>query len=113
MLRKLAAVSLLVSFVALASSGIVMLFVARPSFTIQMHPVHKLFGLVMVAAAAAHLSLNARALQAHLKPRVVAVTGTVLVVALVVLYAVAVARPLPGALAKQMDDAAMRAEAER
>ena len=50
MFRKLVAVTLFVSFIAMATSGLMMFFIEKPSFTIQMHPVHKLFGLLLVFA---------------------------------------------------------------
>lgn len=112
MLRKIAAVSLAVSFVAMATSGILMFVVERPSFTIQMHPVHKVFGLVMVAAAVTHLSLNFRGLLGHLRTRSVAVYGSVLAAALVLLYGIAVNNRIPAELAQQMDAAAAKVEGE-
>ena len=110
MLRKIAAVSLAVSFVAMATSGVMMSLVEKPSFTIRMHPVHKLFGSVMVVAAIAHLTLNFRSLTNHLRTRAVAIFGGVLVVALVALYAVAINNKIPEKLAEQMDAAAAEAE---
>jgi len=53
-LSKFVAVTLFVSFIAMATSGMMTFVIERPSFTIQMHPVHKLFGLLMVMAAATH-----------------------------------------------------------
>ena len=58
MFRKIVATTLFVSFLAMATSGLMMFFIEKPSFTIQMHPVHKLFGMLMVLAIIAHLSLN-------------------------------------------------------
>lgn len=112
MLRKIAAVSLAVSFVAMATSGLMMYVVEKPSFTIQMHPVHKVFGLLMVAAAVTHLTLNFRGLVNHLKTRSIAVYGSVLVAALVFLYGVAIQNEIPAQLAQQMDDAAAQVEGE-
>ncbi|MDH4095637.1 MAG: DUF4405 domain-containing protein [Betaproteobacteria bacterium] len=112
MLRKIAAVSLAVSFVAMATSGIMMFVVEKPSFTLQMHPVHKTFGLLMVAAALAHLSLNFRGLIAHLRTRSVAVYGSVLVALLVAAYGVAIQKTVPADLARQMDAAAAKADAD-
>ena len=40
-----------VSFVAMSTSGLLMIVMDRTSFTLQMHPVHKVFGLLMVATA--------------------------------------------------------------
>jgi cytochrome b561 len=112
MLRKIAAVSLAISFVAMATSGILMFVVEKPSFTIQMHPVHKVFGILMILAAVTHLSLNFRGLVSHLKTRSVAVYGSVLAAALVLLYGVAVYKEVPPELAKQMDEAAAKVEGE-
>lgn len=110
MLRKMAAIALAVSFVAMATSGLMMFFIEKPSFTIQMHPVHKLFGLLMVVAAGVHLSLNFQGLKNHLRNRRATLFGVALVIALVVLYGVALNNRLPADLARQMDDAAAQAE---
>lgn len=110
MLRKFATVSLAVSFVAMATSGLMMFFIEKPSFTIQMHPVHKLFGLVMVVAAIIHVTLNFRSLMGHLQTGKVAVFGSALVIALVLLYGVAINNRVPPELAAQMDAAAARVE---
>jgi hypothetical protein len=112
MLRKIAAVSLAVSFVAMATSGIMMFVVEQPSFTLQMHPVHKTFGLLMIAAAITHLSLNFRGLLAHLRTRSVAVYGSVLVALLVAAYGIAIQKTIPPELAQQMDAAAAKADAD-
>jgi cytochrome b561 len=111
-MRKIAAVTLAVSFVAMATSGIMMYIVEKPSFTIQMHPVHKVFGILLIAAAVTHLSLNFRGLVNHLKTRSIAVYGSVLVALLVVLYGVAVNKTIPPELAQQMDTAAAKADAD-
>jgi cytochrome b561 len=112
MLRRIAAVSLAVSFVAMATSGILMYVVEKPSFTMQMHPVHKVFGILLIAAAVTHLSLNFRGLVNHLKTRSIAVYGSALVAALVLLYGVAIQKEIPPELAKQMDEAAAKVEGE-
>jgi hypothetical protein len=82
-LRKIAAITLAVSFLAMATSGLMMFFIEKPSFTIQMHPVHKLFGLLMVVAAVRHISLNYRALLNHIKTKSTAIYGAALVIILV------------------------------
>jgi Domain of unknown function (DUF4405) len=111
MFRKIVAVTLFVSFVAMATSGAMMFVIERPSFTIQMHPVHKLFGLLMVLAAIGHVVLNFRGLKNHLQTRSVALWGSALVVALVLLYGVAMNNAVDPELARQMDAAAAQAEA--
>lgn len=112
MLRKFAAVTLAVSFVAMATSGLMMYVVEKPSFTLQMNPVHKTFGVLLVAGAIAHLSLNFRGLLAHLRTRSAAVYGSVLVALLVAAYGVAIHKSVPPELARQMDTAAAQAEAD-
>lgn len=110
MLRKIAAMGLFVSFLAMASSGLMMFVIEKPSFTIQMHPVHKLFGLVMIISVVAHLSLNYKGLLNHMKNRAAAWVGGVLVVVLVALYGVAINNQVPEDLARQMDGAAAQTE---
>ena len=110
MFRRLVAVAMLVSFVAIATSGMMMFVIEKPSFTIQMHPVHKLFGLLLVVAAVCHMVLNAKPIKNHLKKRSGMVAAGVLTVALVALYGVAVNKKVPAELATQMDSAAAQAE---
>jgi hypothetical protein len=110
MLRKLVAITMFVSFVAMSTSGLLMFFVARPSFTLQMHPVHKLFGLLLVTAAIAHITLNRRSLKMHLKSRSVSIAGAVLTSALVGLYAVALNQSVPADTAAAFDALAGEAE---
>lgn len=110
MARKLVAITLFVSFVAMATSGLMMFVIEKPSFTIQMHPVHKLFGLIMIAAVLAHLSFNYRSLLNYLKERKVLVLGVCLVALLVVLYGVSLFNALPPEIAIPLDDLARQAE---
>ena len=84
-MRKIAAVTLAVSFIAMATSRIMMYVVE---------------------------SLNFRGLLNHLKTRSIAVYGSVLVALLVLLYGVAVNKTIPPELAQQMDAAAAQADAD-
>lgn len=110
MIRKLAAIGLFVSFLAMSTSGMMMFVIEKPSFTIQMHPVHKLFGVLMIVSVIAHLSFNYRALLNHVKTRAAAWVGGVLIVMLVALYGVAMNNQVPADLAQKMDAAAAKAE---
>lgn len=110
MRRRLTAIALLVSFVAMATSGLLMLVVDKPSFTIRMHPVHKLFGVVLIGAAISHIQLNSRAIGAHLKERSAALAAVMLTIALVSAYALVALNPIPSAIAVPLDEAAQRAE---
>ena len=113
MLRKFIAVALFVSFVAMATSGMLMFVIEKPSFTMQMHPVHKLFGLVMVLAVLGHLSLNSRSFLNHLKTKSVSIFGGVLVISLVLLYGVAINNEVPEKIAIPMDALAADVELSR
>lgn len=113
MFRKLVSVSLLVSFIAMSTSGMMMFIIEKPFFTIQMHPVHKLFGLLMILSVIGHLSLNYRSLFNYMKTKAVPVFGSVLVVVLVMLYGVAMNNQVPESIATPMDALAAQAEGAR
>ena len=110
MTRKLIDITLFVAFIAMATSGMMMFVIEKPSFTIQMHPVHKLFGLIMIAAVIGHLSFNYRMLFNYLKTTAVAVLGGVLIILMVVLYGVALNSQIPAEIAEPMDALAAQAE---
>lgn len=110
MTRRLVATLLLISFIAVASSGLMMFVIEKPSFTIRMHPVHKAFGVLLVVAVAAHLTLNWRLLFRHLATRSAMWVGGLLVCMLVGAYVVAARNEVPADLARQMDEAAAKAE---
>lgn len=110
MRRKITAIALLISFVAMATSGLLMFWIEKPSFTIRMHPVHKLFGLIMVAAAISHIGLNGRSVLAYMKQRSMALVAGALTALLVLTYAVVIMQPIPPELATPLDEAAQRAE---
>ncbi len=112
-LRAITAIVLFVSFVAMSTSGLLMLVVDRPSFSIRMHPVHKLFGILMVLGVLSHLGLNYRALLAHARQRAVAWVGAALGVVLVLLYAVVAFNAPDPAEAAAIDQAAQRLEQGR
>lgn len=67
----------------MATSGLLMFVVDRPTPTIRMHPVHRLFGLVLIGAALSHIQLSSREISAHLKERSAAIAAAVLAIALV------------------------------
>ena len=108
-IRKIAAVTLAVSFLAMSTSGMMMFVIEKPSFTIQMHPVHKLFGLLMIISAVAHIFYNYRSLLNHLRSKPIAVYGCVLVVCLVLLYGFAAYNRVPPEFSVKMDEAAEQA----
>jgi hypothetical protein len=110
MFRRIVAMAMLVSFLAMSTSGAMMFVIEKPSFTLQMHPVHKLFGLLMVFSAIAHIALNIRSINAHLKFRSALIAASILTVLLVLTYGAAMMNAVPPELARQMDEAAAKAE---
>jgi len=110
MFRKCIAVALFVSFIAMSTSGLMMFVIEKPSFTIQMHPVHKLFGLILILSVIGHLSFNLRSLATYVKTKSVAIVGGSMVCLLVLLYGVAANNTVPAAIAIPMDDLAAKAE---
>ena len=103
MFRKIVALALFVSFIAMSTSGLMMFVIEKPSFTIQMHPVHKVFGLLMILSVLGHLSFNMKSIVSYLKNRSVAIFGGVMVCILVLLYGVALNNEVPTAIAVPMD----------
>ncbi len=110
MFRKIIAVALFVSFLAMSTSGLMMFFIEKPSFTIQMHPVHKFFGLIMILSVIGHLSFNLKSILHYVKNRSVAIFGGVMVCMLVLLYGVALNNEVPPEIAIPMDQLAAEAE---
>lgn len=110
MYRKFVAVTLMVSFIAMATSGMMMFVIEKPSFTIQMHPVHKLFGFIMILAVIAHLTFNMKSLIIYIKTKSVAIFGCVMIVVLVLLYGVVINNELPPEIAIPMDKLAAEAQ---
>lgn len=109
-LRAVTAMTLLVSFIAMSTSGVLMLIVDQPSFSIRMHPVHKLFGVLMILAIISHLRLNYRSLLAHARHRSALWAGSALSVILVLVYAVTILNTQDPAKAAAVDQAAQQLE---
>ena len=84
MVRKMTAITLLVSFIAMSSSGLMMFVIEKPSFTIQMHPVHKLFGLILILAVIFYLFFNYKSLAGYLKKKLNILYGSFLVMLLII-----------------------------
>jgi hypothetical protein len=110
LIRKITAVSLLVSFIAMSTSGITMLLISRPSFTIQMHPVHISFGIILIISVLSHLMLNYKSLLSYLKSKIPLLVLSSLTILLVVAYGISINKQIPENLALQMDKAAFEAE---
>jgi p-aminobenzoyl-glutamate transporter AbgT len=88
MLRKYSSVILAVSFFALASSGILMLATHGSASQHLLHPVHIVFGIVMIVAGALHSALNIGTLMSYLKKRPMKIAFAVSSAIMLLLFAV-------------------------
>ena len=94
MFRKIVSITLLVSLVALSSSGILMIVLGSFEFQLQMHPVHKIFGVLLSIAGVLHLYLNFSAIKKYLGNQKITLVAVALTVMMVGLYAVGTAKSL-------------------
>jgi hypothetical protein len=113
MWRRLTAMGLFVSFVAMATSGGMMFVVEQPSFTIAMHPVHKLFGLLMVVCACSHIWLNRHAIGQHVRQRSAAIVLVILTMMLTLLYGVTMQTDRNTPVAQELDKLGKQFEHQR
>lgn len=102
--------AMLVSFIAMSTSGVMMFVIEKPSFMIQMNPVHNFFGILMIISALVHIALNFKSIKMHLRFASAIVAVSILTVFLVLLYGAARNNTVPSDLATQMDGAAAEAE---
>ncbi len=112
-LRRVSSLALAVAFVAMATSGLSMFVVDRLGFQLRMHPVHNVFGIVMVVAGLLHAAFNWKALTALLRLRWSVALGVLLAGAMVLLFIEGLTRPMDGEVIRKVDDilsAARRAE---
>lgn len=94
MLRKLTSIVLLISTIAVGSSGLFMIFLNSFTFQLQMHPVHKIFGIIMCISGGLHICFNFRPIKSYLKDRKLSIVGTLLTVLMIFLYAIGLNRPI-------------------
>ncbi|MDV7139018.1 hypothetical protein R3X28_09030 [Maribacter sp. TH_r10] len=88
MFRKTVSITLLVSLMALASSGILMIVLNSLEFQLQMHPVHKIFGVLMTISGAFHIYFNFKPIKKYLSMRKVLVVGIGMLLMMSLLYVV-------------------------
>ena len=77
-----------VSFIALATSGMMMIFIGGFELMLRMHLVHNLFGIVMSIAGIFHIYYNFKPIKNYLKNRWIVVFTAFLLVVLIFLYGV-------------------------
>jgi drug/metabolite transporter (DMT)-like permease len=94
MFRQFISITLLVSLVALSSSGILMIVLGSFEFQLQMHPVHKIFGILLTLSGAFHLYYNFSAIKKYLSKRKMMLFAMVMTFLMISLYAVGMAKPI-------------------
>lgn len=75
-----------------------MFFIGRPSFTQQMHPPHKLFGMFMAVLSVFHIYYNRKPMMNYLKEKRGMLIASILFVILVVLYSIGLNKEIPAEL---------------
>ena len=86
MIRKLSSLTLLVSLVALSSLEILMIVLGSLEFQLQMHPVHKIFAILLTISGIVHLYLNFGAIKKYLGTKKLALYSDLLTVWRIVFY---------------------------
>jgi uncharacterized membrane protein HdeD (DUF308 family) len=103
MFRKFISLTLLVSLVALSSSGILMIILGSLEFQLQMHPVHKIFGVLLTISGIFHLYYNFSAIKKYLGQKKMILFTLGLTFFMVTLYAIGVSKPIDTKKVKQIE----------
>ena len=110
MTRKIVSTTLLVSLMALASSGIMMLVLNSYEFQLRMHPVHKIFGILMTISGILHIYYNFKSIKKYLDSRKVLLFGIVMMVVMILLYIAGFNKPLDQNIIKEIEISTMKLE---
>ncbi len=110
MFRKIISVSMAAAFAAMASSGLLMLLNESLAYQFRVHPVHKVFAVVMVAAGLCHLFLNRAALKTYLRERGPLLAGAALILVMAAGYIAGFTRPFDEEKGRVLDEIAEQLE---
>ena len=77
-----------VSFIALATSGMMMIFIGGFELMLRMHLVHNFFGIVLSIAGIFHIYYNFKPIKKYLKNRRIVIFTAFLSVVLIFLYGI-------------------------
>lgn len=94
MFRQFISVTMLVSLAALSSSGILMIILGSFEFQLQMHPVHKIFGVLLTLSGIFHIYYNFGAIKKYLCKKKMMFFAIFMTFLMTTLYAVGMAKPL-------------------
>lgn len=102
--RKIISVLLTVSFLAMASSGFLMLMNKGFAFQLKMHPVHNTFGILMVLLGGIHVLLNLDVIKSYLRKNSILALGIGALCLLVFLYVAGFNRELDPAVMQKLNE---------
>lgn len=110
MFRQCVSITLVISLVALGVSGVLMIFLNSLSFQLQMHPVHKIFGIIMVVAGCFHLFLNFKPIKRYLTSGKILGFGAIMSLLLVLLCVAGANKPLNQDVINQVEQLMLQIE---
>jgi amino acid transporter len=110
MLRKLTSITLLVSVVAVGISGLLMIILGSFKFQLQMHPVHKVFGILMCVSAVFHIYENFKPIKSYLKVNKIAISAAVLTTLLICLAVIGMNKPLNNTIIEEIESKMVQLE---
>jgi len=106
--RKIVSTTLLVSLLALASSGIMMIVLGSYEFNLRMHPVHKIFGITMTISGILHVYYNFKSIKKYLGSRKVLLFGIGMVAFMLLLYFAGYKKPLDEKIIDEIENSASK-----
>ena len=112
MLRKITSTTLFVSLIALASSGIMMLVINGFGFQLRMHPVHKIFGILMILCGCLHIYYNFTSVKKYLKSKSILLYTVGMILFMFLLYFAGYKKPLDQNIIKEIDVKTMQLESK-
>lgn len=103
MFRQFISITLLVSLAALSSSGILMIVLGSFEFQLQMHPVHKVFGILLTLSGAFHVYYNFGAIKKYLGKKKIMLFAVSMTFVMVALYGIGMAKPIDAEKVEQIE----------
>lgn len=103
MLRKIVSTTLLVSLLAIVSSGLLMMLLGSYEFNLRMHPVHKIFGMLLSVSGIIHVYLNFKSIKKYLTSRRIMAFAIIMFMIMVLLYIVGFLKPIDETFIREME----------
>ena len=103
MTRKIVSTTLLVSLIALASSGIMMIVLGSYEFNLRMHPVHKIFGITMTISGILHIYYNFKSIKKYLGSQKVLLFAVGMILFMLLLYFAGYKKPLDETIINEIE----------